>query len=89
MTNADELTNTQQNLLKTFHSEFVLITPGEGKFPKSYEMGGEVETETPKHKVSFEYSFYVAKYEVPQIYGKLSWEAILLAGKALAIPSKN
>ena len=73
MTNADELTNTQQNLLKTFHSEFVLITPGEGKFPKSYEMGGEVETETPKHKVSFEYSFYVAKYEVPQNL----WEAVM------------
>ena len=73
MTNADELTNTQQNLLKTFHSEFVLITPGEGNFPKSYEMGGEVETETPKHKVSFEYSFYVAKYEVPQNL----WEAVM------------
>ena len=32
-----------------------------------------METETPKHKVSFEYSFYVAKYEVPQNL----WEAVM------------
>ena len=73
MTNAEELTETQQKLLKTFHREFVLITPGQGKFPKSYEMGGKAERETPKHKVSFDYSFYVAKYEVPQNL----WEAVM------------
>lgn len=73
MTHAEELTENQQKLLKTFRSEFVLITPGKGKFPKSYEMGGEAETEKPRHKVSFDYSFYVAKYEVPQNL----WEAVL------------
>lgn len=73
MTQADDLTATQQKLLKTFHSEFVLITPGKGKFPKSFEMGSDETTESPRHKVSFDYSFLVAKYEVPQNL----WEAVM------------
>lgn len=72
MTNAEELTDTQKKLLKTFHDEFVLITPGKGDFPKSFEMGSAAANESPKHKVSFNYSFYVAKYEVPQNL----WEAV-------------
>ncbi len=41
----------QVELLKVFHSEFVAITPGEGKFPKSAQVGR---------------AFQIAKYEVPQ-----------------------
>lgn len=73
MTNADQLTDNQQKLLKTFRDEFVLITPGKGKFPKSFEMGSDQTTESPKHKVSFDYSFHVARYEVPQNL----WEAVM------------
>lgn len=55
-------------LLKTFMSEFVEITPGRGKFPKSFPMGAETGTpaERPVHRVSLTYDFAVAKYEVPQ-----------------------
>ena len=55
-------------LLKVFVSEFVAITPGRGAFPKSFTMGtktGPAE-ERPPRKVSFDYSFQIAKYEVPQ-----------------------
>ena len=31
-----DLTAEQTRLLKTFRQEFVHITPGEGKFPKSF-----------------------------------------------------
>ena len=73
MTTAGELTDSQKKLLKIFHSEFVLITPGKGKFPKSFEMGGSIPAESPRHKVLFDYSFFVAKYEVPQNL----WEAVM------------
>jgi formylglycine-generating enzyme required for sulfatase activity len=55
-------------LLKTFVEEFVPITPGEGKFPKSFLMGSAdgPESERPAHEVSFDYTFAMAKYEVPQ-----------------------
>lgn len=59
----------EEALLKTFREEFVLLTPGEGKFPKSFERGrakGGGEEERPVGKVTFGYSFAVAKYEVPQ-----------------------
>lgn len=57
-----------QPLLKTFHEEFVAITPGQGKFPKSFQMGSKAgtTTEQPVHEVTFGYSFAIAKYEVPQ-----------------------
>ncbi len=55
-------------LLKTFVDEFVEITPGKGKFPKSFLMGSEdgPKNERPVHEVTFEYDFAIAKYEVPQ-----------------------
>ncbi len=58
----------QLKLLKVFSSEFVRITPGEGKFPKSALIGSETggDSEKPVHKVTFEYKFSIAKYEVPQ-----------------------
>jgi formylglycine-generating enzyme required for sulfatase activity len=55
-------------LLKTFVDEFVAITPGEGKFPASFQMGSAEgpPNERPQHKVTFNYRFGIAKYEVPQ-----------------------
>lgn len=55
-------------LLATFNGEFVAITPGQGKFPKSYVMGTErgPAWEGPAHEVTFAYSFHMARYEVPQ-----------------------
>lgn len=62
---ADEKT---EGLLKTFAGEFVEITPGKGKFPASFDMGTKdgPMSETPVHKVTFDHSFFIAKYEVPQ-----------------------
>lgn len=59
---------TTQKLLQTFVKELVEITPGKGKFPASFEMGSQdgEPTEQPVHKVSFDYPFSIAKYEVPQ-----------------------
>ncbi|MBS0201717.1 MAG: formylglycine-generating enzyme family protein [Planctomycetes bacterium] len=55
-------------LLKTFAEEFVAISPGEGKFPKSFQMGSDSgpANERPVHKVTFGYKFAIARYEVPQ-----------------------
>lgn len=60
--------DTTQRLLKTFVKELVEIRPGQGEFPASFEMGSETgePTEQPVRKVTFEYPFAVAKYEVPQ-----------------------
>lgn len=55
-------------LLKTFADEFVAITPGEGKFPASFQMGsadGNL-SEQPVHAVKLNRAFAMAKYEVPQ-----------------------
>lgn len=63
-------------LLKTFREEFIAITPGKGDFPKSFAMGraeGGEANERPAHKVTFEYNFHIAKYEVPQNL----WEAVM------------
>lgn len=63
-------------LLKTFRDEFVAITPGEGKFPKSFTMGGKAQdapAETPAHEVTLTTSFQIAKYEVPQNL----WQAVM------------
>ncbi|HAY79293.1 MAG TPA: formylglycine-generating enzyme family protein [Planctomycetaceae bacterium] len=71
-----DLTAEQTRLLKTFRQEFVHITPGEGKFPKSFQMGGgaeESKSSKPQHAVTFGYDFYMAKYEVPQNL----WEAVM------------
>jgi formylglycine-generating enzyme required for sulfatase activity len=54
-------------LLKLFVDEFVAITPGKGDFPASFEMGSDATPEEkPIHKVTFKYSFHMAKYEVTQ-----------------------
>lgn len=60
--------NSQAELLETFRKEFVEITPGKGKFPKSFEMGSANGNpgERPPHTVAFDYNFEMAKYEVPQ-----------------------
>jgi formylglycine-generating enzyme required for sulfatase activity len=72
---AADPTPEQIALLKTFRDEFVHVTPGEGKFPASFEMGRKdgPESEQPPHKVTFKYSFHIAKYEVPQNL----WEAVM------------
>ena len=70
---ADEKSKTvseagRVKLLKTFVSEFVAITPGKGKFPRSFQMGSTsgTDSEQPVHKVTLAHSFSIAKYEVPQ-----------------------
>jgi formylglycine-generating enzyme required for sulfatase activity len=69
-------TPEQLTLLKAFRSEFVAITPGEGKFPASFNMGrkaGGTDAERPVHKITFKHKFAIAKYEVPQNL----WEAVM------------
>lgn len=58
----------QLALLTLFNKEFVEITPGEGRFPRSFVMGREqgLPSERPPHRVTFGYDFAVARYEVPQ-----------------------
>ncbi len=64
-----ELSAEQTALLKTFREEFIAVTPGEGKFPKSFQMGeGERARE-----VTLGPKFQIAKYEIPQNL----WEAVL------------
>lgn len=55
-------------LLKTFVSEFVAITPGTGMFPASFEMGADAgpEAERPAHQVTMKRPFAIARYEVTQ-----------------------
>ncbi len=56
-------------ILKLFVKEFVPITPGKDKFSESFVMGtekGGSAAERPAHKVTFKYSFAIAKYEVTQ-----------------------
>ena len=55
-------------LLTAFIDEFVPITPGEGKFPASFQMGSKegAASEQPQHEVTLKYKFAIAKYEMPQ-----------------------
>lgn len=55
-------------LLNTFNSEFISITPGVVKFPESFQMGSDdgPSNERPSHKVRLSEPFSMAKYEVPQ-----------------------
>jgi formylglycine-generating enzyme required for sulfatase activity len=72
---AAEITPEQRELLKVFRQEFVAVTPGEGKFPATFEMGradGEA-AERPVHRVTLKLSFHVARYEVPQNL----WQAVM------------
>lgn len=63
-----ELAPGHLELLKTFTAEFVEITPGQGKFPASFQMGSDKgpKNEQPAHEVRIKQSFSIAKYEVPQ-----------------------
>ncbi|MDG2390485.1 MAG: formylglycine-generating enzyme family protein [Planctomycetaceae bacterium] len=65
---ADPIPEPTMKILNTFTEELVEITPGKGQFPKSFMMGSQAgpESEQPIHKVTFEHSFAIAKYEVPQ-----------------------
>jgi len=58
----------RQKLLKVFAGEFVDVTPGKGKFPKTFEMGSKTDdaTERPPRTVTMSADFAIAKYEVPQ-----------------------
>ena len=62
-------------LLQIFRDEFIVVTPGEGAFPKGFEMGrGDgSDAEQPVRNVSFAYKFEIAKYEVPQNL----WESVM------------
>lgn len=55
-------------ILKQFVKEQVPITPGKGKFPKSFQMGSMkgLPAEMPVHTVTFTDDFWIGKYEVPQ-----------------------
>jgi formylglycine-generating enzyme required for sulfatase activity len=68
-------TDKQLPLMKTFREEFVLITPGKEGFPASFLMGSDKGTsvEQPAHRVMLNYSFHIARYEVPQNL----WEAVM------------
>lgn len=56
-------------ILKTFAEEFILLTPGKGKYPESFLMGskkGGNPSERPSRKVTFKSPFALARYEVTQ-----------------------
>jgi formylglycine-generating enzyme required for sulfatase activity len=55
-------------ILKRFIEEFVVLTPGEGKFPASFVMGSEdgPASEKPPVKVTLKKPFALARYEVTQ-----------------------
>ena len=59
----------KDEILKLFHDEFILLTPGKGKFPAGFVMGtdkGGRANEQPAHKVTFAGDFAMARYEVTQ-----------------------
>jgi formylglycine-generating enzyme required for sulfatase activity len=72
---ADEIPESTLALLNTFTEEFILVTPGSGMFPESFQMGtpGGPFTEQPARKVALTQAFSMAKYEVPQNL----WEAVM------------
>jgi formylglycine-generating enzyme required for sulfatase activity/outer membrane protein assembly factor BamB len=57
--------NSKDSILKRFHGEFVLLTPGKDKFPESFVMG-EAGKPGVSLKVTFKHPFAMAKYEVTQ-----------------------
>ncbi len=68
-------TDTQRKLLGVLRREFIAITPGEGIYPASFEMGrrGGPASESPVRKVKISAPFEVARYEVPQDL----WDAVM------------
>jgi formylglycine-generating enzyme required for sulfatase activity len=65
----------QLSLLKTFRTEFIPITPGQGMFPATFTMGSEEGSaaERPPHQVVMRHPFNIARFEVPQNL----WEAVM------------
>jgi formylglycine-generating enzyme required for sulfatase activity len=64
---ADEA--AKDKILATFLDEMVLLTPGTGKYPASFQMGstGDApDSEKPPFKVTIKLDFAIAKYEVTQ-----------------------
>jgi formylglycine-generating enzyme required for sulfatase activity len=61
-----DLSAEQLALLKTFRSEFMEITPGQGQFPEVFVMGRDGGPAAPAHEVRLQGKFFIAKYEVPQ-----------------------
>ncbi|MCA9079798.1 MAG: formylglycine-generating enzyme family protein [Planctomycetaceae bacterium] len=59
---AEPIPDATQQLLKTFHAEFVAITPGEGQYPASFTYGHGDDA----REVTLQQSFAIARYEVPQ-----------------------
>lgn len=54
-------------ILDLFVKEFIKVTPGAGPFPASFQMGAQaLANAQPVHKITFGYSFGMAKYEVTQ-----------------------
>lgn len=64
---------TKEDLLKTFHEEFLELTPGKGNFPAEFTMGDQAEASSQPTRVIKMSPFFVAKYEVPQNL----WEAVM------------
>jgi len=61
------MAQTRPELLKTFRSEFVDITPGEGNFPATFSFGSDaVPSAQPVQKVLMTVPFSIGKYEVTQ-----------------------
>jgi formylglycine-generating enzyme required for sulfatase activity len=65
---ADDKTPTgdKDKVLRRFLDEFVTLTPGKDKFPASFIMGGEAESEKPAHEVKLRGPFALNKFEVTQ-----------------------
>jgi formylglycine-generating enzyme required for sulfatase activity len=56
----------QLKLLKAFVDDFIVITPGTGQFPATFQQGGGQPVEQPIHQVALKTPYAMAKYEVPQ-----------------------
>lgn len=72
---AADANESSLDLLQKFRAEFVSITPGRDGFASGFLMGraqGDA-SEQPVHRVTFDYDFHVAAYEVPQNL----WEAVM------------
>jgi formylglycine-generating enzyme required for sulfatase activity len=68
-TAAYQPTDLKDKTLARFLDEMVMLTPGAGKFPASFQMGstGDLpESEKPQTKVTFASEFAIGKYEVTQ-----------------------
>lgn len=72
---AAEIDGKTLPLLKTFRSEFVSLTPGQGKFPGEFTMGRDdgPAAERPARRVALSKPFAIARYEVPQNL----WQAVM------------